>query len=104
MPLKPFHRVESTTQLSATAKFQEKSHEIWGLPSRGSDLPCVKAYPGALPNRRGIEFTTDIDPWANSSPSEALWYLTWCAGVEVRKKGGKEYACITVTTFKNCQP
>jgi hypothetical protein len=105
MPQEPFHRVENpTTQTKAIAKLQEISREIWGLAARGSGQPSVKAYPGPLPNRAGVEFTTDINPQPNSSPYEAHWYLDWCPGVRLRKKDGQDYACIGVTTFKNCQP
>lgn len=104
MPQDPFHRVESPTQTKAIAKLQEKTREIWGLPSRGSGLPSVKAYPGELKNGRGIEFTTSIDPMPSSAPNEARWYWRWCPGVQLRQKDGQDYACIGVTTFKNCQP
>jgi hypothetical protein len=105
VPQDPFHRVENpTTQTSEIAKMQEASREIWGLPARGSSQPSVKAYPGSLPDRRGVEFTTDIEPQPGSAPNEARWYWQWCTGVQLRQKDGKDYACITVTSFKNCQP
>jgi len=100
-----FHRVENpTTQTRAIAKIQELSLEIWGLPARGSGQPSVKAYPGSLPGRRGVEFTTDIEPFPGSAPNEARWYWEWCPGVQLREKGGKDFACIGVTSFKNEQP
>ena len=105
MAQEPFHRVENpTTQTKAIALMQELSNEIWGLPARGSGLPSVKAYPGILPQRRGVEFTTGIEPMPGSAPNEARWYLEWCAGVELKQKDGKDYACIGVTTFSNMQP
>ena len=105
VPHDPFHRVENpTTQTGAIAKLQETSREIWGLPARGSGQPSVKAYPGALTNPRGVEFTTNIDPQPGSAPNEARWYWGWCPGVQLRQKNGADYACIGVTTFKNCQP
>ncbi len=105
MPRDPFHRVENpTTQTKAIAKLQELSREIWGRPARGSGQPSVKAYPGHLPKRRGVEFTTDIEPMPGSAPNEARWYWEWCPGVELRQKDGEDYACIGVTTFNNMQP
>jgi len=104
MSLGPFHRVESPTQAKAVAKRQEKSLEVWGLPARGSSLPSVKAYPGALSQGRGVEFTTDIEPYSGSAPNEARWYFEWCPSVRLRTEHGKDYACIDVKTFKNMQP
>jgi hypothetical protein len=104
-PQDPFHRVENpTTQTREIAKLQETSREIWGLPARGSGQPSVKAYPGSLPGGRGVEFTTVIEPQPGSAPNEARWYWEWCPGVQLRAKDGKDYACIGVTSFKNCQP
>ncbi|MDO8942404.1 MAG: hypothetical protein Q7U75_04425, partial [Desulfobacterales bacterium] len=61
VPQDPFHRVENpTTQTKKIAKLQETSREIWGLPARGSGQPSVKAYPGGLASKRGVEFTTNI--------------------------------------------
>jgi hypothetical protein len=49
-------------------KPKEKSLEIWGRPARGSDQPKVKAYLGSLPiGKRGIEFTTDVEPDLNTA-------------------------------------
>jgi hypothetical protein len=104
MPPGPFHRVQSPTQTKEVAKRQEKTREIWGQPARGSSLPSVKAYPGILSQERGVEFTTDIEPNPGSAPNEARWYWNWNPGVELREEKGKEYACITVKTFKNMQP
>ena len=61
----------------------------------------VKAYPGNLPDRRGIEFTTDIDPMPGGAPNEARWYYELTPGVLLRHE---DFACITVTGFKNMQP
>jgi hypothetical protein len=105
VPQEPFHRVEnSTTQTKVVAQMQELSREIWGRPARGSGQPSVKAYPGNLPDRRGVEFTTDIEPMPGSAPNEARWYWEWCPGVLLRQKDGEDFACITVTSFKNMQP
>lgn len=107
MPQDPFHRVENpTTQTKAIAKLQETSREIWGLPARGSGQPSVKAYPGPLTATKGpgIEFTTGIEPNPGSSPNQAMWYWEWTPGVQLRQKGGEDYACIAVTSFTNCQP
>lgn len=105
MPVDPFHRVENpTTQTRAIAKQQEQSGEVWGLPARGSSQPSVKAYPGRLSGGRGIEFTTDIEPQPWGAPNEARWYWDWTPGVRLRQQNGNDYACIAVTSFKNCQP
>jgi hypothetical protein len=105
VPQDSFHRVENpTTQTKAIAKVQEYSREIWGRPARGSALPSVKAYPGTLCNRRGVEFTTDIEPKPDSAPNEARWYLEWTPGVQLRQKNGEDFACISVTSFRNAQP
>jgi hypothetical protein len=105
VPQNPFHRVENpTTQTKAIAKLQELSREIWGRPARGSGQPSVKAYPGSLPKRRGVEFTTSIEPMPGSAPNEARWYWEWCPGVELRQQNGQDYACVGVTSFNNMQP
>jgi hypothetical protein len=105
VPREPFHRVETpTTQTRAIALVQEKSMEIWGRPARGSGQPSVKAYPGNLPDRRGVEFTTNIEPMPGSAPNEARWYWQRCPGVLLRQKGGEDFACIPATSFKNMQP
>jgi hypothetical protein len=44
-----FYRVEGPTQTEEDAIMQVESGEIWGRPSRGSDIPSVKAYRGKLP-------------------------------------------------------
>jgi hypothetical protein len=100
-----FHRVENTTtQTKEIAKMQEQSLEIWGRPAMGSGLPSVKAYPGNLPNRRGVEFTTDIEPKPDGAPNEARWYWEWTSGVQLRQRNGEDFACISVTSFRNAQP
>jgi hypothetical protein len=107
VPQEPFHRVQNpTTQTTEIAKMQERSGELWGLPARGSGQPSVKAYPGPLTadKGRGVEFTTDIEPMPGSAPNEARWYWEWCIGVQLRQKDGKDFACITWTSFKNMQP
>lgn len=101
----PFHRVENpTSQTSFVARKQEQSQEIWGRPARGSGQPSVKAYPGPLSVIRGVEFTTDVVPMPGSAPNEARWYWQWCAGVELRQEHGEDFACISVSNFKNMQP
>lgn len=105
MPKDPFHRVENTTtQTKVIAETQELSREIWGRPARRSGQPSVKAYPGSLPSRRGVEFTTDIGPMPGSAPNEARRYWDWCSGVQLRQKDSEDFACIDVTSFKNMQP
>lgn len=105
VPQDPFHRVENpTTQTKEIAEMQMLSREIWGRAARGSAQPAAKAYPGKLPNRRGVEFTTEVEPMAGSAPNEARWYWEWCPGVQLRQQGGEDFACITVTSFKNMQP
>lgn len=104
MPKDPFHRKETPSQPREVALLQEQSREIWGRPARGSSIPSVKAYPGPLPPLRGIEFTTDIEPGKGSAPNEARWYWQWCPGVQLRDKDGEDFACITVTSFRNMQP
>jgi|SRR5687768_13092108 len=69
-----YHRVESPTQTASDALNQLKSGELWGFPARGSDIPKVKAYVGALPpDARGIEFTTAVDPDTSCPPGYAFW-------------------------------
>jgi hypothetical protein len=105
VPQDLFHRVENTTtQTKEIAAMQEMSREIWGRAARGSDKPSVKAYPGNLPNRRGVEFTTAIEPTSGCAPNEARWHWEWCPGVQLRQKDGEDFACISVTSFTNAQP
>jgi hypothetical protein len=69
-----YHRLESPTQRSEDARLQEKSLEIWGRPARGSGQPKVRAYVGSLPpHKRGIEFTTGVEPDLNTPPGLAFW-------------------------------
>jgi hypothetical protein len=90
---------------------QEQSREIWGRSARGSSQPSVNAYPGNLPDRRGIEFTTDIAPMPGSAPNEARWYWEWCPGVLAAAEGRagfclhprdqlQEHAAMTVRILK----
>jgi hypothetical protein len=82
------------------AKSQEKSLEIWGRPARGSDQPKVKAYVGSLPpGKRGIEFTTDVEPDPNTPPSFAFWSSS-CTGIIVLE----DVAILKVLTVVNRQP
>jgi hypothetical protein len=66
-----------------------------GQNTRGGFAPVVQAYPWKLRlGERGIEFTTEIAPHPMGSPFEARWYLNLTPGVELRQKGGEDYACI----------
>ena len=98
----PFHRRESPTQTPGDALMQVASGEIWGRTPFGGMAPTVQAYAGSIVGR-GIEFTTDIVPRVGSSPFEARWYLGLTLGVELRTKGGVEYACI-LANVANYQP
>lgn len=102
----PFHRVESPSQTVEDARLQARSGEVWGTPARPSGLfPCVKAYPGELAIlRRGIEFTTPVQPDLQSStPIEFRWYYPQTPGVELRSEDGTDYACIRADV-ENRQP
>lgn len=69
-----YHRLESPTQTPEDAVQQESSQELWGKPARGSEVPKVKAYCGPLPTgKRGIEFTTNIEPDFGMPPGFAFW-------------------------------
>jgi hypothetical protein len=82
------------------AKSQEKSLEIWGRPARGSDQPKVKAYVGSLPlGKRGIEFTTDVEPDPNTPPGLAFWSRL-SAEIILRE----DVAILKVLTVVNRQP
>jgi len=73
------------------------------IPMGGME-PTVQAYAGALPlGVRGINFTTDINPYPNGSPFEVRWYLTRTPGVQTRQKNGQECACI-IADIDNEQP
>jgi hypothetical protein len=94
-----YHRIESPTQTVEDAKLQETSNEIWGKPARGSDIPKVKAYVGALPpDKRGCEFTTDIQPDPNCPPGSAFW-SGFRLGVSLRE----DVAILKVLTIVNRQ-
>lgn len=93
------HRIESPTQTRGDAAQQASSRELWGAPARGSDIPKVKAYPGALPSGvRGIEFTTQVAPDQSCPPGRAYWSGPR-AGVVV--EDGR--ARIAVAVVKNTQ-
>lgn len=69
-----YHRIESPTQTPVDAIAQESSHEVWGRPSRYSDIPAVKAYVGPLPvGARGVEFATSVPPDPDCPPGHAYW-------------------------------
>jgi len=95
-----YHRVETPTQTSYDAQQQVTSMEVWGKPAQGSSFPSVKAYRGALPPRRGIEFCTPIAPTAGrGTPHEARWY-DGTVGVVSRPNN---FVCIAVAYIKNTQ-
>ena len=83
---------------------QVASKEIWGRGAHKGALLCVKAYPGPLPDVRGIEFSTDLAVSKFSAPNKSLWYLEFTPGVEARTKDGEDFACITVDEVRNLQP
>lgn len=100
----PYHRLESPTQTSAVAIEQTESGEIWGRTPRGGIVPTVQAYPLSLPAaRRGVEFTTPIDPYPNGSPLEVRWYLGRTPGVEERTRNNEVFASIAAAVI-NRQP
>jgi hypothetical protein len=95
-----YYRLESPTQRPEDARLQEKSLEIWGRPARGSDQPKVKAYVGSLPSdKRGVEFTTDVEPDPNTPPGFAFWSGSR-DGVIIRE----DIAILSVLTVVNLQP
>jgi hypothetical protein len=98
-----FFRLESPTQTPAIAVLQALSGEIWGKTPRYGIEPTVQAYAGRLTARRGIEFTTEIEPHPIGSPFEARWYLTRTPGVELRRNDEEDYACIKAAV-DNHQP
>lgn len=93
----PYHRLESPTQTIQVALQQMKSREIWGRAHRQNGaFPCVKAYPGELPeSKRGIQFIADIphDP-RFSSPFESRWYHPHTSGVLSRTINEDDFAVI----------
>jgi hypothetical protein len=69
-----YHRLASPSQTKLDAEKQIESQEMWGRPSRYSEIPKVKAYRDALPpNAQGIEFITTVEPDAGSPPLMAYW-------------------------------
>jgi hypothetical protein len=99
-----FNRRENPkTQPKSLAQKQVASGEIWGSTPLGGFEPTVQAYAGQLNGSRGIEFTTLVAPHPNGSPFEARWYLTATPGVQHRKQGGKDFACIAAAVT-NLQP
>jgi hypothetical protein len=98
-----FCRRETPTQTPQDALDQVASGEIWGRTPRNGIEPTVQAYAGKLKNRRGVDFTTMIDPHKDASPLEVRWYLTRTPGVEHRCKDGEDFACIAAIVT-NLQP
>lgn len=43
------------------------------VPSRWSDNPRVQAYVGAIDDRAGFEFTTEVSPDPDAAPGHASW-------------------------------
>ena len=92
--IKTYHRVQSTTQTAEIAALQKETLEIWGTPPRKiyrSDTPKVKAYVGSLDDKKGIEFTTDVEPDPCCPPDQAFW---------TGPRAGVEYAILKVLTVK----
>jgi hypothetical protein len=100
-----FHRLESPTQTREDALRQVQSSEVWGRPARGSAIPSVRAYRKNIPvARRGIEFTTLIEPHPGSgSPYEARWYYPHTPGVLLRTRNYEDFAAIPADVT-NLQP
>lgn len=99
-----FHRLESTTQTSAIAIVQVATGEVWGKTPRNGMEPTVEAYAGVIDGRRGIEFSTDIEPHPCGSPFRAYWYLTRTAGVDERFDGAGEQHASIPAEIDNRQP
>lgn len=100
----PFNRVESTTQSPEVAIKQVATGEIWGRTPRYGSVPTVEAYGGSLAlGKRGIDFTTPIEPHPNGSPIHVKFYLGRTPGVQIRHVNGTDYACIAATVV-NRQP
>lgn len=96
---KIYHRLESPTQTAGDAQLQEASCELWGRAPRGSDRPAEKAYIGPLPvGRRGIEFSTNVEPDPNKAPGQAFWRGPR-AGVKIED----DFARIKITILRNTQ-
>lgn len=69
-----YNRLESTTQSPEVARLQEERGELWGGVPRWGVHPAVQAYDGPLPaGRRGIEFTTDVEPDVGHAPGLPTW-------------------------------
>ncbi|QDK29178.1 RHS repeat-associated core domain-containing protein (plasmid) [Leptospira weilii] len=96
-----YHRLESPTQTSKTAKMQEQSGEIWGKEASGSNIKSVQAYTGPLPKgKRGVEFITAAKETPGSAPGQAKW-LEGSPGV--RPANNPDYVKINVRVTKNTQ-
>jgi hypothetical protein len=82
-----YHRAESDSQTKEDAMRQIESQEMWGGPARNfylSDIPKVKAWVNELPlttdpvtkqltKRKGIEFTTMVEPDRGCRPHLPTW-------------------------------
>ena len=76
--LQIYHREESLSQTAEIAKKQIDSQQMWGGPARNcffSDIPKVKAYSWKFDrsNKRGIEFTTAVEPDRGTRPGLVYW-------------------------------
>ena len=95
-----YHRLESPTQTPETARAQQESGQLWGYPRRGSDIPSVKAYTGALPSgARGVQFMTDVLPDRGTPPGAARWTGPR-PGVTVEQ--GRAIICAVVNKNTQC--
>lgn len=94
-----YHRLESATQTAEVAAQQEASGELWGRAPRWGIEPAVQAFDGPLPpGRRGIEFTTDVEPDADGFPGLPTWRGPR-PGVTVED----DFAKIGITVLRNAQ-
>ncbi len=94
-----YHRLESPTQTAEHARLQEVSGELWGRAPRGSNIPAAQAYIGPLPaGRRGIEFSTTVQPDPNKPPGQAFW-----TGPRTGVKIEGDFATIKIKILRNTQ-
>jgi hypothetical protein len=69
-----YYRLESPTQTREMAEMVARSRELCGQANRGSQIPSVDAYVGALPDDAiGMEFVSDVPPDPGSPPGRARW-------------------------------
>ncbi|WP_409464318.1 hypothetical protein [Amycolatopsis sp. GA6-003] len=95
----PYHRLESPSQSPETARLIEESNEVWGRTPRHGSNPAVRAWNGPLPpDRRGVEFYTDVKPHFYGSKS-GLREWRAAQGIPVED----EFAKLEVVVTKNTQ-